>query len=100
MVKKKKISTRLNKQKPLTVSQKKHVSSKKLLFFALKFALIFAVLNILIELADLSSLTNFITSICANYLGLSLYQNAIVLNQELFIVTNLCTGLVDPSNLA
>ncbi|MFA5931042.1 MAG: archaeosortase/exosortase family protein [archaeon] len=81
-------------------STKKAANRKKMLVFAIKFFAIFIVLNFLIELVDLSFLTNAITQIAATILGLDYLLNVVYVNNGLFIVSNLCTGLVSASILA
>ncbi|MFA5125734.1 MAG: hypothetical protein WC462_01900 [archaeon] len=98
--KKKTIKIKNAKKKPLFVHKKQHFfTEKKLLFFVAKFFIIFAVLNILIELADLSFLTNFIASISASFLNAQ-YLHNVVFVKSFFIITNSCTGFVSASILA
>jgi exosortase/archaeosortase family protein len=73
---------------------------KNALFFLAKFAIIFTILNIFIEIADLSSLTNFIAAFSANALGLYSFLNVVLVGSEVFVVSNSCTGLVSASILA
>ena len=67
---------------------------KQLTFFLIKFFIIFLILSQIIELINLSFLTNFITFISASYLGLGFARSIIFVNGANFIVTNSCTGLV------
>jgi len=75
-------------------------SRKKIIVFILKFFLIFSLLNLLIEIANLNLLTNFIASVSSNALGLMVIGNAVLVNGSFFVVTNSCTGLVSASILA
>lgn len=67
---------------------------KQLTFFLIKFFIIFLILSQIIELINLSFLTNFITFISASYLGLDFASSIVFVNGANFIVTNSCTGLV------
>jgi len=96
---KKAIKIKNAKKKPVFVQKQDFFSEKKLLFFVAKFFVIFAVLNILIELADLSFLTNFIASVSASFLNAQ-YLHNIVFVKNFFIITNSCTGFVSASILA
>lgn len=71
-----------------------------LLFFVVKFFIIFAVLNYLIEIASLAPLTEFIAKTSAGWLSLPVFASTIISGGQLFVVTNLCTGLVSASILA
>ena len=72
---------------------------KKLARFMISFFIIFFILTTIIELLDLSFLTNFITYISANYLGLDYVGNTVLIGATKFIVTNSCTGLVSSAIL-
>ena len=78
----------------------KHSSQKQLLLFAVKFFSIFVVLNVLIELADLSFLTGWLASVVGWILGVATASNILLINSSQFVVTNSCTGLVSASILA
>jgi exosortase/archaeosortase family protein len=80
-------------------SEKPLVLDKKIFFFIIKFFGIFIVLNLLIELSDLSFLTSFIANVSASFLGMQ-YLNNIIIGKTFFIITNSCTGLVSTSILA
>jgi len=89
---------KINTKKDLSsTSNKEH--NKKLIVFALKFFIIYFVLSTLVGLIDLSFLTNRISAISAQYLGLSYSNSSIFVNQGEFIVGNSCTGLVSASIL-
>lgn len=102
--KNRKIKTSIQKAKksinPISNSKAKIVNRKKMVLFAIKFFAIFAILNFLIEIADMSFLTSSITQIAATILGLEYLLNVVYVNNSLFIVSNLCTGLVSASILA
>jgi len=67
---------------------------KKLTVFLIKFFIIFLIISQIIELLNLSFLTEFITFISASYLGLDFAGSVIFIGAANFIVTNSCTGLV------
>ena len=67
---------------------------KKVYLFLIKFFIIFLILSFIIELVNLSFLTEFITFISASYLGLDFVGSTIFVGVSTFIVTNSCTGLV------
>ncbi|VVB74177.1 Uncharacterised protein [uncultured archaeon] len=73
---------------------------KKIIWFCAKFFVIYFVLQFLIELADLSSLNNFIAYASASLIGIGYLGNTVFVAGEVFTVTNLCTGLVSASVLA
>lgn len=94
------------KKRKKILKQKKHISKKRIikpnffqrnepiLIFLVKFFLIFIILEILINLIDLSLITNPLTMIIANFFNLSYYNNMLFANSSSFIISNSCTGLV------
>ncbi|MFA6268381.1 MAG: hypothetical protein WCW13_06670 [archaeon] len=84
----------------LTDVPQKLGDTKKIVFFLIKFTIIFLVLTIIIENADLSFLTQFIASLVAPVLGLTNTANIIGVGGLNFLITNSCTGLVSASILA
>ena len=72
---------------------------QKLLLFLAKFFVIFFLLSQLVELIDLSFLTNFLAKVSASFLGLDFLANQIFIDGAVFIVTNSCTGLISASIL-
>ncbi len=73
--------------------------SKKILVFLIKFFVIFAVAQILIEFAPLAPLNNSIAYISASALNLERNGTEITIGENSFVVSNLCTGLVSASIL-
>jgi len=67
---------------------------KKVYLFLIKFFIIFLILSFIIELVNLSFLTEFITFISASYLRLDFIGSTVSVFGANFIVTNSCTGLV------
>ena len=84
-----------NKLKKINIKNSLNKSNKKkILIFLLKFFGVFIILEAIINLIDLSLLTNFITKIVANFFNLPYLNSTIFVNSSSFIVTNSCTGLV------
>lgn len=93
-----------DKKQAKSVSKKQSATNhsehnKKLFLFVVKFFVIYLVLSTLVGLVDLSFLTNGITKISAEYLGLTYSESKIFVNSGEFIVGNSCTGLVSASIL-
>jgi exosortase/archaeosortase family protein len=89
-----------NLKKITTKNTQNKSNNKPILIFLLKFFGIFLVLEALITLIDLTRLTNFITTIVANFFNLPYLNNIIFVNSSTFVVTNSCTGLVSLAILA
>ncbi|MFH1587793.1 MAG: hypothetical protein ABIA76_00450 [Candidatus Diapherotrites archaeon] len=66
----------------------------KKLIFALKFFVIYAVIQFLIYAIDLSFLENFIAELIGNALGLQVIANNIFFNETVYLIQPNCTGLV------
>jgi len=84
---------------------KRRISAKSsgtsaLLLFVAKFFIIYFILTALLELADLSWLTSAIAFAAAAPMGFAVLGSTVLVNGELFLVTNLCTGLMSASILA
>ena len=88
------------KSKSNKKSRIEFVFDKKILFFLLRFFFIFAALNILIDLAPLGVLNNSIATLSSSLIGLTSKENAIIVGEKVFLVTNSCTGLISVSILA
>ncbi len=73
---------------------KNNSSKKKILIFLAKFFGLFIILEAIINLIDLSILTNFIAKIVATFFNLPYLNSTIFVNSSTFVVTNSCTGLV------
>ena len=84
---KKKQSNIFNFQKTLN-------NNKSIIIFLTKFFSIFIVLEILINIINLTFLTNTITFLVANFFNLPYTNSTIFINTYSFIITNSCTGLV------
>ena len=74
--------------------------TRKLLFFCIKFFVIFFVLEFIIDSVELSFFTNALASMTAAILGASSTGNIVLLAGNTFVVTNSCTGLISTSILA
>lgn len=81
-----------------SISTKERYS--KLLFFTIKFLVIFAVLNVLIWFADLSQLNLFLAKESGQLVGAQVKETSLTFGAGNFVVTNSCTGLVSISILA
>lgn len=89
----------INKKAKKSTVNKATNHSKKILVFLVKFFVIFAVAQTLIEFAPLAPLNNTITEISASALGLESLRSDVVVGEGVFSVTNSCTGLVSVSIL-
>jgi exosortase/archaeosortase family protein len=92
--KQKKIVKKALEQNLFFLIKKKFKRDKPIFVFLAKFFAIFAVLEILINIVNLSVLTNLITLIVANFFDLPFTHDTIFVNCTEFMVTNSCTGLV------
>jgi exosortase/archaeosortase family protein len=81
-------------------SERKNTANSKILFFVIKFFLIFFILEAIINALDLSPLNNFLTQTACGFFKLSCVENIVVLKEQIFLITNSCTGLVSASILA
>ena len=73
---------------------------KHMLLFLAKFFVIYFILTALVELSDLSLLTNSIAGLAAQPLGFAVEGSVIHLDGRSFEVTNSCTGLASAAILA
>jgi exosortase/archaeosortase family protein len=97
-----------NKKKDLRQSKaltKKNVFfyfglNKRILFFIIKFFIIFFILNLVVELLPLDFLTSSLALFVGNLLGLQVLNNVVLVNDSTFIIGNMCTGLTSASILA
>jgi exosortase/archaeosortase family protein len=79
---------------------RERASTKRILFFLAIFFLIYFILGEIINLLDLSILTNAIASFSASFLGGAVSGSTVTINGAKFVVSNMCTGLVSASILA
>lgn len=98
MAEKKGIRT-LRKQTSIGLMKGAHQGNRSILF-VLKFFIIFFAISTLIELADLSFLTNALAKLTASALGLSANGSVVFVGGSTFVVTNACTGLMSAAILA
>jgi exosortase/archaeosortase family protein len=70
-----------------------------LIYFSIKFFLIFFTLTFVIELLDLSMVSNFLTIIVASVLNLPFKLNQIFFEGNTFIISNACLGFSSASIL-
>lgn len=69
-------------------------NNKKIIVFLAKFFAIFIILETLINLIDLSLLTNLLASVIAPLFNLPYLKNVIFTDSSHFVISNSCTGLV------
>jgi len=74
-------------------------NQKGILIFLVKFFVIFLVLSMIIEFANLLFLREFITFISASYLSLPFSGTTILVGSSKFLVSATCTGLVSSAIL-
>jgi len=80
---------------------KRSISQKRLVVFLISFFLIYFILGEIINLLDLSFLTNALASFSASVVGGVALGNLVILGEgSKFVVSNMCTGLVSASILA
>ncbi|MEK6958651.1 MAG: archaeosortase/exosortase family protein [archaeon] len=90
------------KQTKRAISSPQSTQNKKekLLWFLAKFFGIYFALTILIELADLSFLTQAIAKIAGDALGMAVSGSIVQINGHTYTISNSCTGLASASILA
>ncbi|MCX6804273.1 MAG: exosortase/archaeosortase family protein [Candidatus Diapherotrites archaeon] len=71
-----------------------------ILFFIIKFLIIFAIATIIVTSVDLSFINKAITSLSAGLVGLTYEGAALSIGNSAFLVTNSCTGLISAGILA
>lgn len=112
--KKTEIPKKTGKKKPVKTSKRepkqvltharadaKHrAKSAKLGFFLAKFFLIFVILTAIVEILDLSVLTEWLAIVSAIPLGMVVAGSLVFVDGQIFAVTNSCTGLISASILA
>jgi exosortase/archaeosortase family protein len=99
MAKRRRSHTKIQKKVKKSNNIKADSHSKKILVFLVKFFVIFAVAQTLIEFAPLAPLNNAIAHVSASALGLERNGTEIIIGEGVFVVSNLCTGLVSASIL-
>ncbi len=89
----------IHQKKPKNDNNSESSHSKKIVFFLVKFFLIFVIAQSLIEFAYLAPLNESIAGISAGVLGLERNGSEVLIGSSNFVVTNSCTGLVSAAIL-
>ena len=78
----------------------KGLGEKQVLFFVVKFFLIFFVLTYLIELVNLNFFTTALASLSAAMVGALSLGSAVITSHGVYVISNACTGFTSASILA